>query len=502
MRRSQIWFAFIIAALLSVIAMGAYWGFPVSDDAYFVLFIREHGAGALQAAHPERPIYGWLLQTLGTMFGFSRAPYVLISVTLWATLAWQTWALARRLFREDAAAAVLAPLLVLSPLVVTTQYTTLTTVLTANVPLSLCLTSLLICLRPGRDLSWAACVAVSILTAASTALTEYGVACSIASAALLLVLRERRGLPFLFGGVVSGYVAFRLVGNVSVRAQQDPSQQIPELLRHLPRALFRLVGGVWHSAFGGIASAAGDVLRQPIRDGLVPAVVGVVTALAVVFLLPRSTTGAPARQSTRTGLALLAAVAVAILPIVASNESPVSSDPYESRYLIPVLPFAALTTTFALRVLAVASLRYWMDGLVGLVVGHAITLGAVQAVAEQRRLVAIGALVRPRVRPGGDDILVVVVPTHHRLDASDITPKVTFEWDEASARRLWVMTRRAAEPIFGPRLNCRPPARIDIPAELHGGQRHGTLAGLLWIGDAWMEGALAEPEPYCVAEAR
>jgi Dolichyl-phosphate-mannose-protein mannosyltransferase len=495
------YFSLIVAALLLVIATGAYLAFPVSDDAYFVLFIREHGAGSLRAAHPERPIYGWLLQTLGQLFGLGRAPYVAIAVSMWAVLAWQTWALARRLFPDDEAAAVLAPLLVLSPIVVTTQYTTLTTVLTANIPLTLGLASLLICLRPQQRLSRAAGLAVVILTAASTSLTEYGVACSIAAVALLLVLREWQGLPFLLGGTAGGYVVFRAVGNVSVRAQQDPSRQIPELIHHLPRAVFRLVGGVWHSLFGGIAAAVGDLLRQPIRDGLIPAVVGALTALAVVRLLRPDRSGTLERQYTRTGVALVLAVAVAILPIVASNQSPVSTDPYESRYLIPILPFAALATTFGLRLFVAARFRLSLAGLLGFVAGHSIALGAVHAVAEQQRLVALGALVEPRVKASAGEILVVVVPTRDRLDASDITPKVTFGWDEGAAKRLWVMTRRAAEPLFGARLKCRAPARIDTPAELHCGQRHGPLAGLLWVGDAWDEGEFSEPEAYCVTEA-
>ena len=81
---------------------GAIWGYPVFDDAYYLMAIREGAAGDLAAQHRDRPVYGALLQAAALTFGRAEAPCVALAVGFWALLAWQTHRLWRRLFPEQA----------------------------------------------------------------------------------------------------------------------------------------------------------------------------------------------------------------------------------------------------------------------------------------------------------------------------------------------------------------------------------------------------------------
>ncbi len=211
-------------------------GFPVWDDAYLVLFLRESTLETLAAHHSHRPLFGQLLKWSAAAFGLDRGPYVAMALALWAILAWQTARLARRVRPDDAFLPSLAALLVLTPVLVTTQFTTATTVLSVNLPVSLALAALLTCLAADAPVGRTRGLGAALLVAGAVAISEYGIAAGFAAAAFLAARRRVRDAGWVAAGMVAGYAVFRAFSHVEVRAKQLPSVQIRNFLA---RASFR-----------------------------------------------------------------------------------------------------------------------------------------------------------------------------------------------------------------------------------------------------------------------
>ena len=151
MKRRWIALAAVVVPMVAAMAAGAIWGYPVFDDAYYLMALREGAAGDLAAQHRDRPVYGALLQAAALTFGRAEAPCVALAVGFWALLAWQTHRLWKRLFPEQAEIALLAAALAFSPLLVEIQFTTVTTILPITLPVTLCLAAVLYLLAGGAE---------------------------------------------------------------------------------------------------------------------------------------------------------------------------------------------------------------------------------------------------------------------------------------------------------------------------------------------------------------
>ena len=240
-------------------------GFPVWDDAYLVLFLRESTLETLAAHHSHRPLFGQLLKWSAAAFGLDRGPYVAMALALWAILAWQTARLARRVRPDDALLPSLAALLVLTPVLVTTQFTTATTVLSVNLPVSLVLAALLTCLAADAPVGRTRGLGAALLVAGAVAISEYGIAAGFAAAAFLAARRRVRDAGWVAAGTVAGYAVFRAFSHLEVRAKQVPSVQIRNFLGepHLaPCASSMGSGTAWRA--GGPGQPARFTL-SPIR---------------------------------------------------------------------------------------------------------------------------------------------------------------------------------------------------------------------------------------------
>jgi len=88
--REAVWPFFLLFGVIGgALFLGAWTGFPVYNDAYFVGFVRELGPTSIGANHPDQPVYGFLLQSLAMAFGWRRGPYIAIGLSSWILLAWQ-----------------------------------------------------------------------------------------------------------------------------------------------------------------------------------------------------------------------------------------------------------------------------------------------------------------------------------------------------------------------------------------------------------------------------
>ena len=485
----------IFAGLFAFLGFGMWGGFPVFDDAYLVLFLRESTLETLAAHHSHRPLFGQLLKWSAAAFGLDRGPYVAMALALWAILAWQTARLARRVRPDDALLPSLAALLVLTPVLVTTQFTTATTVLSVNLPVSLVLAALLTCLAADAPVGRTRGLGAALLVAGAVAISEYGIAAGFAAAAFLAARRRVRDAGWVAAGTVAGYAVFRAFSHLEVRAKQVPSVQIRNFLGEPHLAALRFVDGLWHSLAGGWAWAAGAIYIEPDSRSTILGVLAAGVVGAVFAAIDRRPAGFGGDRVPLTAFAV--SVAAGILPVALANRNVRSFDPYESRYLLPILPFSALALAGSVRSLTPLRLRRAATSIVAGLAVYWVIVAAFQTRNFQSRLQELGDRLRPLLRDPG--IVVAVVPDR-TLDGSDLTPKVTWTWSDADARRVWVMPDDSAEALFGSRVDCRGAERIDLPPALMQTERNGPVSHLVWVSPKGK--GVDALEPYCVGPVR
>ena len=485
----------LFASLLGIIAYGMWTSFPLFDDNYFVLYQRESTLDDLFAQHVNRPVYGALLKWMAMAFGIRPGPEVVLAIGLWALLAWQTSRLSRRLLPGETATAWLAALLTLTPAIVTTQYTTITTVLPGNLPVSLALCGLLLCLREnsegerGRTFGAAALVAVGVV------ISEYALSAGFASAALLAVRRRFRKAGGILLGVVAGYAVFWATADLDFRPKQSPAVQAVKLLHEPHKAILRFAEGLWQGLIGGWAGTARAVRLEAGSLSTILALFLALAAAVLFAMLYRSrSTEAPVETRDRVGWSLVAAVGAGILPIVVANRNVFEPDAYETRYLLPALPFAALALAAGVRGLIVNRFRPATAAVMAAMATYLIVVGAFQARMSHKQMERLGDLLRPSLRDPG--ITIGVVPRTWGLEGHDLTPKVTMKWTDDEARRLWLMSEDSAAARFGPRSLCHGTDSIDMPPEFLTTARKGPISHLLWVS-ARTEKVQAL-EPYCL----
>jgi hypothetical protein len=480
-------------------AFGMFTGYPIWDDNYFVLYQRESNLVDFFSQHVNRPLYGHILVAFAQVFGWRPGPHVVVAIGLWALLAWQTARLSRRLLPSEPATAWLAALFTLWPALATTQYTTIITVFDANLPVSLALAGLLLCLREEPEHERSRVFGAAALVAVGVMITEYALAAAFAAVALLAVRRRFREAAAIFSGVVVGYAVFWLTADLDFRPKQSPAVQVVRLLHEPHRAIARFLEGLWHCFIGAWAGTAGAVRFLPdSHSTLLALLVGLGAGVLFVLIYRLRSAGAPSDPSERVGWSLIAAVGAGILPIVLANRSVIVADPYETRYLVTVLPFAAIALALGVSRLVMPRFRPAAAGALAALAAYSILIGAFQARAFQKNMEALGERLRPMLRDPG--YTIAVVPRAWRYEGSDLVPKVTWRWTDEEARRAWVLSEDSAAERFGPRSACHGTDRIDMPPVFLTTGRKGPVSHLVWVtgrGDQ-----VSSIEPYCLGPDR
>ena len=494
-------FALVGAPLAIALVLGALWGFPVFDDAYYLMALREGFVGDLPANHLDRPVYGALLEGSARLFRRNAAVYAALAAACWLLLAWQTHRLWRRLFpgREDLS--LVAAALVFSPLLVDLQYTTLTTILPVTLPVILALAGLLIVLRREGRTPWPQRVLAAALMAVSVLLSEYGIAATAASVALLLGLRRWRSATAMAIGASVGYAAFRLMADISDRPKVDAWLRLRQAIDSAWGSLSLWLSGLAYTLAGAYGKAISELrLLSDSKGTWIAAGAGLLVAVGVAFWLrstgSASASGGPGAEPRRPSplAALLLAVGAGLGVVVLANTSPLSPDPYRSRYRLPAAPFAVLATVAVLdRAVRPRSRRAVFAGLAFLA-GWRMVDGAFQVRREQQLMESVGRRILPLVRES-EALVVAVIPDQHALRATDLTPKVTRRWTDAESLRVLVLSNAEGEELFGSRATCRSPERIDVPLKRVSSRRTGMLSRLVYV--PIQNGKLSDPEPYC-----
>jgi hypothetical protein len=495
--------AALFALVASAIGVGAWTGYPVWSDAIVPLIAHDTGAGSLAAKTADRPLYGWMLQATVVSFGFHRLAWIVIGLAAWGFLGWVTARLYRRVFPEASEWSWLPALLVLSPIVVQTQFVTLTIAYPDVVPVGLVVAGLLAGAGRGARRRRGA-VAALVLAGLASVISEYGWATAFAGAALALGLRERRTALWLGAGAACGALVFRLTADLSNRPDVTADEQLPKLAAAPIAALYRWLSGVWHATIGAYGGAIWHTQLDPkSRASLGIAALGVSGAVLAVLAAPRAA-GADAAGvsslSPRRFLFLLLAVAAAVLPVAAAGRPTVFpaawTGEYETRFLLPALPFASLFVAGVIACGMTRPMRTAAAALLGFLCVEASWQGARQAMHGEKWAEQLGRALLPVVR-SSDGIVVAVGDDDPRLRwGSILTGKLTAPWRDEDALRVWAMARSRAVRVVGERSACRTPDTIQLDEETRWARRSGRLSSMLWVPPAGDR--VGTFEPYCM----
>ncbi|HVX65491.1 MAG TPA: hypothetical protein VHA11_02755 [Bryobacteraceae bacterium] len=487
----------VLLATVSVSAIASALAFPVYDDCYLLLIVKELGRGAVQAAHPDRPIFGWLLQIV--------APLVLHPVAL-AVLNACCW-LAFGALAAAVAASLLgrrfvpaAGVLSVAPLVVQTQTTTVTTCFAANVPVLLVLVALLLLLpaagrggRPGA----VRLAGAALFLIAGVLISEYAVAAAAASISLLGVLWASRrpggvcaGAPAIIALTAAGtaaYFVFAALSNTSVRPEVVP--QLRFAATPPAEVPFGILSGGWYAVAGAYGRAAAALyITWDSKSTVLALGFGLFIAVLLYFGGRRE----KADNHFAALPALLAALAMGMLPIVFMGRSLLPESAVRSRFLLPVLPFAVACTLYLYSALSKPAVRSILIATLGLLAGFATVQTAAGQVREQNVARKLGDFLLERNR-GRTGLTVVVVPSP--LGSGNLTAKITYAWPGTESRRLWVLNAEDARERFGPRSACRLPSAAGMQPSLRW-HRSGHIDELAWMD--LRDDHIAGMQPYCI----
>src|SRR5512143_302331 len=184
-----------------VLALGAVWGFPVQDDGYVFRLLRAGGPRAFVDQHADRPLIGFVLAEIVRLFGEHKFLYIMMGLLAWSLFAAETAALWKRLYPEFRSLWPVAAFASVSPVLAHVQFSPVVTVYGLLVPVELVLAAVIVALSRRDRL---ATIAALFLAATAAAVSEYGVATSLAAAAFFLVRREKRSAGTIFIGAVAG----------------------------------------------------------------------------------------------------------------------------------------------------------------------------------------------------------------------------------------------------------------------------------------------------------
>ena len=486
--------AAMAALLLAINAAGAFRGFPVMDDGELVVTAREAGLSAIAPANRDRPVNGWLIQESVRTFGERPAIWAAIAAMFWALLAWQTARLVLRLFPGARSAAGLAALLVIAPILVEMQYTTLTFVFAACLPVSLSLAGILTALGgfPDARPRWTRLLLGAGLVACAALVSEYALATLAAGLALLLTLRRTREAIALLAGGALGQLAFRAISDVTARAETMPSAQIANL--RIGHQLLRWISGGWHSLVGAYGSAAGSVtVDASSRSSIAAALVGAGCAVALAAACRRDSLDTQIRKGRElTGLVL--AIFAGLLPVAMAGRA---SDAgwFLSRFRLPIVPFAAAATVILIDRLIAARWRTLARAGFAFLAGYTTVVGAARVWQEQRLYDDVGRLLLADLRASDGLTVAVIADPRYGIGWG----KLMYRWKLDDERRAWALTEGVAAGHFGGRGLCHGTEWLSVAPTLRNIGREGPIARLVQVRT--VDGTIAL-EPYCVAAPR
>lgn len=498
---------------------GAIGAFPLWDDAWIWLLLKEKGPAAIEASFSDRPVNAWLWSTLAVSENqFWRVSF-LSQALLWPLLGLLSALLWNRLFPDLKRYAGLVAVVAVAPFVTKVQMVTANIALASLLPVVLAYGALLLFWRYAELEERGAVIALALgatLLAVGVLIQEYALPVVIAGSVLLLDLGRRSSEPaarrrvlvalgLLLLTAALAYTSYLLLANPGSRSDVRPEHALG-LGRPLIWYPMTLVAAVWRGLVGGFASQLADLPTTIVAFPLAGVFGLLLAGLLLMGSLSRSHPRALAGRSS--WLALLVALVAGLAPVVIMGRVP--WDPAEgltSRYGISVLPILAALTVRTALALTNPRLRAVPVILLGFVAG-VTAMAEVGAAVEERKLVGeLGAALQPRVAKSSA-FTIAVVPLPERPMGPrrqwELVARLAADWPPGQRERLWAYRygggpalyyKEEATRVLGPRDRCRPPQRIGKRVRLV--ERQGPVAQVLWLAPGRRKPVVIEP--YCLS---
>jgi hypothetical protein len=466
--------------------------------------VHDTGAGSLAARHADRPLYGWMLQASVAAFGFHRFAWIAVGFAAWGLLAWAASRLHRLVFPESPGWSWLPALLVVSPVVVQTQFATLTIAYPDVLPVALVLGGVV---TASGDANRRRTVVGFLLAALAAAISEYGVAAAFAGAGPRSrsaappdgALPRRWGRPWAPWSFDSPPTPPRGPTSPPTRCccPRSPPRRSRACTGGSPES------GTRRPAPGAARSGARSSMRSRAARSRSPRWASRAPSSPCWPRRVRRAPGGRARRPRARGVSSSSSSPSRprSFPSRAAGRATVFSaawiGEYETRFLLPALPFASVLLSGTIARGMTPRAASAAAALLAFLCVEASWDGARQAMSSERWAEQLGRALLPVVR-STDGIVIAVGEDDPTLRwGSTLTGKTTRSWRDDDARRVWVMARSTARRVFGARPGCRLPETIDFDAEIRGIRRSGRLRSVLWVAPAGDR--VAPFEPYCLA---
>ena len=494
------WMAALLPVLLiaAPLAYASYRAFPLYDDGWLALLIREHGQNAAWSTMPDRPLYAVVMTALFLPESVEKIGFVAVTFALWIAFALVAGWLWRTLSPDLARYAPVASALVIAPIVATCQLTTVVTSLQIIPPLLVFCAIILLLNYVADGRTWRNAVAAA-LVACGTLFSEYAVPASAAGIVLLLrpllfernaEKRKRARLAVLTLGAVCliSYVVYFKLADASFRPSVSPFAATDTVKRNPLSIVTNLANGTWRSVVGAYGSGLGKVaIHWDSKSTLVAAGFSIPLIFALLF----SCRGRTKRDepSVYDSLFPLLAVLAGLLPVALMNRSTFMVG-FGSRFLIPILPVAAAATLSIVFSITRPAARSIAVAAVGLI-GAYSTLITVNTVLQDQSLAAeIGRTLRPQLSTAGGNTVAVV--NRQGIDY-EMTATASAAWSTDQGRKFWLYDEATARKVLGSRQSCIQPLTLSL------NQRHVSRSGpidvLLWVET--VDTKIVAVEPYC-----
>jgi hypothetical protein len=495
----------LILGLIAVpLGIGAYYGFPVFDDWYYSALVKEQGPVAMIPAHGDRPLFGIILQLVAAACGSSVVPLVAFNLCLWTAFALEAAWLWRLIYPAYRQYSLLICCLVLAPVVVRIQVSTVTVLIPCLVPTVLSYTALLLILCHYENQTWrtaALCWFGCALAALGALFSEYALASAAASAvvaagyrspATAKLSRLRRSIPIisLLVCVIAAYGVFLRISDPTARPNIRPNAWLGGT-GLLPNKAFHFTSSVVQVLIGSYADQLARIQpRWDSKSTIAPLLYGFLVCLVLWRSTANSQMGTPVgdKASRLPGFILPAAVLAGLAPVAAMGRDTTQLI-FTSRLLLPVLPVGVMASVFLS--LRIVKPRYCplVVALFGFLAGAA-TLDAVVGIVKGQRLAgSIGTALLPYMRDTTGLVVAVVDPQTNGTTLGDLTSR----WPTEQSRRFWIFPPLEAKRLFGSPTACLEHPTIEFNYRTI--RRSGPVEELLFV-DASVPSEI-HVERYC-----
>lgn len=389
----------VLIALVSALTIGAWWIYPIWDDGRLLFWSSQWGEGVIYHNFGDRPLLYYLYLFLFRCQLFQPVGLILHWIA-WFAMGLATMRFWRLMFPSYSQFALLPALLAVAPVVGKCQLATFTIVFPVMAGPLLIFAALFLMLseQPSAFRRVLVSSLAFISIAFAVLITNYAVptaaiACVVITAQAFKGPPQRKRGLFISAGLVASaalcsYAVFCWLTQLTASPEYRPGYAVTSLSWKMRVVPFRLLSAIWHSTIGGVLESLGAVALNT-KATLLSFTCGITLAALVWLVISRKrNVEADTRSDQRFSfLTLLAATALALLPVFLMGRT--LEAPWETRFILPILPVLSSLTVFILLYLVRKRLWILVPILCGFLAGYWTTLEIANAIINPEPVVVM-----------------------------------------------------------------------------------------------------------------